>query len=281
MCLAEDMELGDLTSIEETAMLTEYARALDSRRPRPILGDSHAEATVGRLDYDFTALAATPSVVCLVAVRAKMLDQRIRAFVAEHPEAVVVDIGAGFNSAVFRVDPPATVDWYSVDLPAIVALRERLLPTRDGSHCVAASVIESRWAATIPTDRPTLVFADGLFAFLTESAVIGVLRSITEHFGSGVIAFNDYGPVSRANQLLGKLATSGKSNSPHSQWNFPGFKDAHHPETWNPRLSLIEEASVMHDPDAATFPTGLRLASRLATRIPAIARKGRVLQYRF
>jgi len=37
----------------------------------------------------------------------------------------------------------------------------------------------------------------------------------------------------------------------------------------------------MHEPEAALFPPALRHASRLATRAPSIARKGRVLQYGF
>ncbi|TPG32309.1 class I SAM-dependent methyltransferase [Mycolicibacterium hodleri] len=281
MCLADGMDVGGLTPIEETALLTQYARALDSRRSRPILGDSLANEVIAKIDYDFASLAATPSVVCLVALRAKMLDARIRAFVAEHPDAVVVDIGAGFNGVAFRVDPPPTVDWYSVDLPAVIALRDELLRPRDHSHSVAASILEADWVTTIPGDRPTMVVADGLFAFLTEPMVVTALRSVTGHFESGVIAFNDYGPVSQVNKFLGKLATSRKSNSPHTQWNFPGFKDARIPETWNTELTLIEEASVMNQSDSVLFPPMLRLASRMATRIPAIARKARVLQYGF
>jgi O-methyltransferase involved in polyketide biosynthesis len=281
MCLAGGMDVGELQPIEETALLTEYARALDSRAPRPILGDTLADQVVAKIDYDFASLGANPSVVCLVALRARMLDDRIGNFTTAHPNAVVVDLGAGLNNAVFRVDPPSTVDWYNVDLPAVIELRDALLPRHDRSHSVAASVVEPDWAARIPADRPAMVFADGLFAFLSEQAVITVLRSVTSHFGSGILAFNDYGPVSRLNRFMGKLVTSRKANSPHNQWDFPGFKDARHPESWNPDLKLTEEASVMHEPETAVFPPGLRLASRLAARIPAIARKGRVLQYRF
>ena len=114
-----------------------------------------------------------------------------------------------------------------------------------------------------------------------EQAVIAGLRSVAEQFGSGVLAFNDYRPVSRVNRFMGKLLTSRKANSPHNQWGFPGSKDARQPETWNPDLKLMEEASAMHEPEAALFPPALRHASRLATRVPSIARKGRVLQYGF
>jgi len=275
------MDVSGLEPIEQTALLTEYCRALDSRADRPILGDAWADATVGKIDYDFTTLAATPSVVALVALRAKMLDERIARFIRDHRDAVVVDLGAGFSSVVHRIDPPPGVGWYSVDLPAVIAMREALLPPRVGEHMVAASLLEPNWVDTIASDRPAMAFADGLVAFLDEPSVRAILSCVTSHFASGVVAFNDYGPVSKGNRLLGRLATSRKANSPHSQWNFPGFSDAHRPETWNPALTLLEEASVMQRPEAEMFPPGLRLASRLSHRIPAIARKARVLQYSF
>jgi len=275
------VDVSCLKPIEQTALLTEYCRALDSRTARPILGDRLADRTVGKIDFDFASLAAAPGVAALVALRAKLLDARIRRFVTENADSVVVDLGAGLNSAVFRVDPPPTVDWYSVDLPKVIRLREALLPHHDHAQTLATSLHELGWADPIPADRPTMVVADGLVAFLDEAEVIAILRAITSHFESGEIVLNDYGPVSKANQLIGRLATSRKQNSPHSQWRFPGFKDARHPESWNVGLALLEEASIFHQPEAHLFPPGLRLASRLSCRFPAIARKSRILRYRF
>ena len=54
-----------------------------------------------------------------------MLDERVRAFTSENPDAVVVDLGAGLDMGLFRVDPPPAVNWYSVDLPGVIAFRER------------------------------------------------------------------------------------------------------------------------------------------------------------
>jgi O-methyltransferase involved in polyketide biosynthesis len=283
MCLTDGMQVGDLTPLEETALLTEYARALDSRRPRSILHDTLADEVVGKIDYDFIGLGVMTSTVCFVALRAKMLDDRIRAFTEEHPDAVVVDLGAGLSSAVFRVDPPSTVDWYNVDLPAVVTLREAVLPCRDRSHSVTASVTEQDWPDAIPADRPAMIVADGLFAFLGEPCIVAIFRRITEHFESGVVAFNDYGKVGRTNRFTAKYLPTRKRmvRMLSNEWGFRGFKDAHHPETWNPDLRLIEEASAMHEPDVALFPPLLRLGSRMSTRFPALARKTRILCYRF
>ena len=54
----------ELTPVEQTAFLTEYARALDSRWPKPILGDALADEVVGKIEYDFAGLGVQTSVVC-------------------------------------------------------------------------------------------------------------------------------------------------------------------------------------------------------------------------
>lgn len=274
------MDVGALSSVELTTLLTEYARAVDSGRTEPILGDPMAAHTVGQIQYDFSSVGATASVVSLVALRAKIFDELIADFVNRHPDAVVVDLGAGLNSMFYRVGPPQTVDWYSVDLPRVIDLRTALLPGCGNAHPIAADLAEAQWLDEIPRGRPTLIVADGLFAFLTEPRIVDIVVRATEHFGTGVLTFNDYGPVSRLNRVAGKLATRG-SNSPHSQWGFAGFKDAHYPQRWAPGLTLQTEISVMHRPETVAFPPLLRLASRLSHRVPSIARKARVLQYRF
>jgi len=95
-----------------------------------------------------------------------------------------------------------------VDLPAVITLREALLPAHQRAHSVPASLLAPQWVAGIPNDRPTIVFADGLIAFLDEREVIAMVHSITGHFGSGMLSFNDYGPVSKVNRLMGRIATA-------------------------------------------------------------------------
>jgi O-methyltransferase involved in polyketide biosynthesis len=83
------VDVTELSQLEQTALLTQYARTLDSRGPRPILGDTLADDIVNKVDYDFAALGVPASVVCQASLRAKMLDDRVRAFIAERPDAVV------------------------------------------------------------------------------------------------------------------------------------------------------------------------------------------------
>ena len=120
--------ITELTPVERTAFVTAYARALDSRWPRPILGDTLADEIVAKIDYDFQALGVPSSAVRQTALRAKMLDERVRGFISEHPDAVVVALRAGLDTGMLRVKPPATVDRYNVELPNVIALRNELVP---------------------------------------------------------------------------------------------------------------------------------------------------------
>ena len=268
-----------LTPVEQTAFLTVYARALESRWRRPILGDRLADEVVGRIDYDFAGLGVQASVVCQTALRAKMLDDRVRDFVHKHHDAVVVDLGAGLDSGFYRVDPPPSVDWYSVDLPGILALRDEALPTNPHSHSVPVSLAEKHWSETIPGDRPTMLIADGLFAFLPEPVIVAIFRRITDHFSTGEFAFNDYGRIGWVSKLAIKLYPQKMFKDVGSQWGYAGFKDAHHPETWNPRMRLVEEASLAYEPEVDLFPGWIRVATKLSGKSKTGARKARILRY--
>lgn len=122
------IDVGGITPEEETAFLTLKARAVNDGWRRPILRDPGATAAVSKIDYDFHALGVITPVVCQSSLRAKLLDDRVRAFVTEHPNAVVVDMGAGLDDGYRRIQPPATVDWYSVDLPGMATLRDEVMP---------------------------------------------------------------------------------------------------------------------------------------------------------
>ncbi|GAA4205835.1 class I SAM-dependent methyltransferase [Actinocatenispora rupis] len=264
----------DLDPLRETLLLTLYARALDSGRDRPILGDTRSAEVAAAIDYDFARLKVRPSLVCSTALRARRLDDVVRAFVAEHPDAVVLDLGCGLDTRVYRCDPPAGVDWYDVDFADVVALRPRFLPER--SRRLGADVTVPGWLAGLPRDRPALVVAEGLVPFLPGDAFPRLVRELTGHFATGVLALNGYTrfaawamkyhPTIRA---IGITAAQ-------------GFDDPHEPETWRAGLTLAGEDLLVRAPEVAGFPQPLRAATRLMGHSTGIARQGaRILRYSF
>jgi O-methyltransferase involved in polyketide biosynthesis len=156
-----------------------------------------------------------------------------------------------------------------------------VLPAKEHSHSVPVTLNDVHWADAIPADRPTMLIADGLFAFLSEPQIAAIFRRITDHFVSGELAFNDYGHIGWVSQLAVRLAPQKMFKDVGTQWGYPGFKDAHYPLTWNPRMQLVEEASLAHEPEVDLFPAWLRIATRLMGRTKSGARKARILRYAF
>jgi O-methyltransferase involved in polyketide biosynthesis len=266
-----------LTPVEDTLFLTLAGRALDHRSPRPILGDALADRIVRELDYDCGRFGLSASPIINIAHRAKKLDEVAAGFLAAHPDAVGLDLGAGLDTRVFRIDSPPTVDWYDVDLPGVVAARRQLIPRRPHAHDLTADLTDPHWLGGVPSDRPAVVVADGLMAFLADEEMRALLDRIVAHFPSGEIAFNGYTrfAVWAAKHYHGTQSVSGLMKS-------SGFDDPHEPERWNPRLTLVREILLTREPEVAQFPTVLRLWTQLCAQSTAVSRRGTtVLHYRF
>jgi O-methyltransferase involved in polyketide biosynthesis len=178
---------------------------------------------------------------------------------------------------VFRIAPPATVDWYDVDFPEVITARRQLLPDRANAHGIGTNLTDPGWLDAIPSDRPAVVVADGLLAFLAQDDMIALLNRLTGHFPSGEVAFNGYTrfAIWAAKHYHGTQSVAGLIRS-------PGFDDPREPERWNPRLKLVREILLTREPEVAGFPPALRRFTRLVAHSTALSRRGTtVLHYRF
>ena len=183
----------------------------------------------------------------------------MRRFVVLHPDAVVLDLGAGLDDRMFRVDPPSTVDWYDIDFPEVIAVRRQVLPQPTNAHSIGADLTDPNWLDDVPTDRPAVIVADGLIVFLTQHDFVSLLNHLRGHFPSGEVAFNQYTTyaVWAVKHLRGLAAIAGGAAN-------PGFNDPHQPERWVDGLKLIEEIFLTRAPEVTDLPPIVRLTSRLA-----------------
>jgi O-methyltransferase involved in polyketide biosynthesis len=266
--------LPAFTPAQESLFLTLAGRALDSRLPRPFLGDTIADEIITKIGYDlskFPTLTTTMldprTKVFDIAVRAKRLDEVVRRFVIDHPDAVVLDLGAGLDGRMLRVDPPPTVGWYDVDFPEVVALRAQVLPQLINAHNIGADLTHPEWLHDVPTDRPALIVADGLVAFLTQHDFVTMLNRLTSHLPSGQLAFNLYTTYAiwAVKHTHGMAAIAGGVVN-------PGFNDPRQPERWVAGLKLVEEIFLTQAPEVAELPLIMRLTSRLAAPSAAVSR---------
>lgn len=219
-------------SVQWTMLGTLYLRAYESRNQQSILADHAAADAVDRIEYDFKRLRRyllPKSNQYTVALRAWRFDAWTVDFLQRHPDAVVLHLGCGLDSRPFRLDLPAGVDWYDLDVPQVIELRRRLYAETDRYRMIGSSVTEADWLERIPPDRPALIVAEGLLMYLEPEEVRELLQRLTDRFKTGELLFDVLAP------WWVRLSTV-------QHW---GVKDVAEIERWNPRLRHVETATPM------------------------------------
>ncbi|MCK2215472.1 class I SAM-dependent methyltransferase [Actinomadura sp. ATCC 31491] len=229
-----------LHGIRNSAFITLYGRWRDSLDPHPILGDPWAARLVDRLDFDFSQFTQLNYARFTLAARTRLLDDWTRAFVARHPDAVVLDVGSGFDSRVFRVDPPAGCLWYDVDFPDVVALRDRLYPERPGRTSIGAALADPDWLERVPAGRPVLVVADSVLMFLPEQEVRTFLRRVVDRFPGGEVLFTAYSSLAKKWESRKGSGPFFPQNDITVRWTYDGPADL---ARIDERLHLVERRS--------------------------------------
>jgi O-methyltransferase involved in polyketide biosynthesis len=267
----------ELVGVQKTLSPVLKAKALDNRLPAPILGDAYAEQVMRRLDpaYDKGRFGANQLGLAAV-VRAKALDDWARSFLADHREAVVLNLGCGLDARVYRVDPPATVDWYDLDYPSVIDLRQQLLPPREHCTLIGSDVTDLTWLERVPRGLPVLVIAEGLVPYLTEADARLLLTSIVDAFPAGQLEFDT---VSVSAWRASKWDPLGRK---YNALFHCGFDDPAALADWHPRLAFIDEAPMNDSPVLmAKAPATVRRMYRLMNLLPAFKRSSRIVRFRF
>lgn len=183
----------DLGGVPETLLLPLYGRAMDARAARPILGDRSADELVARLDFDFRRISwkLSPYSSLYWARRALILDGVVRDFLSRHPGGTVVNLGAGLDTTLQRIDDGA-VRWFDLDLPEVAAVRRDLLGESPRARLLEASLLTPDWTAALgvnPGD-PVLMISGGVLFYLDEAALRGLFARLPEVLPGAELAFD-------------------------------------------------------------------------------------------
>jgi methyltransferase (TIGR00027 family) len=270
------------TKEKETMLMTLSGRAIQSQWKNPILRDPWAEEAMRHIDYDLskqlTGVASWsmwkdigPTII---ATRAATFDMLTNRYLVDHPDATVLHMGCGMDSRVFRIDPPASVQWFDVDYPDVIALRRQLLPERDAAyHVIGAQLDDLHWMDDVARDRPGLFIAEGVLHYLSETEVKTLLNAVVAHFPGGQMIFDICNSfiVKRAGSNVGGTGATYK-------W---GLDDPQDIKQLEPKLELIKEFKPSEVVAFSRFPLWWRFLYRVQEVNPTLRRMERMVVYRF
>jgi methyltransferase (TIGR00027 family) len=274
------------TKEKETMLMTLSGRATQSQWKDPILRDPWAEEAMRHIDYDMSKTLKGVSAwgmwkdigPTIIATRAATFDQLTTRYLADHPDAVVLQVGCGMDSRVFRVDPPASVQWYDVDYPDVIDLRRQLFPEREAAatsryHPIGAPLADLRWLDEVPRDRPGLLIAEGVLHYLSETEVKALLNAVVAHFPGGQMIFDI------CNSMIVKRAGSNVGGTGATyKW---GLDDPQDIQQLEPKLELIKEFRPSEMVAFSRFPLWWRALYRVQEVNPTLRRMERTIVYRY
>ncbi|MBC3189663.1 class I SAM-dependent methyltransferase [Pseudonocardia sp. C8] len=246
-----------LGTIESTSLPAASARARDSRRRRPVVGDPAAAGLADDLDLgDAPGRADT---LCTL-LRGAVLDEWVREFAATHPAGTVVELGPGLDARAGRLGPDGPAHWVDVELPEVADLRRELLPST--AHLVAGSALDEDWmelARELP--GPYLLVSDQVLTLLPEQGVQRIVFTVARMLPGATLVTD---VLSRA--AADRLA-AGALRGATPDWTCEHPREL---EPWGLRLRDVCDTGTPPPAVATRLPRATRTLAAVLARIPAL-----------
>ncbi len=189
-----------IRDVSDTALWTAAYRAEESERPDALFRDPYARLLAGEHGREIIRRVTQPAVRFGVVLRTAILDELITKAVATGGYDTVLNLAAGLDTRPYRLDLPGTLRWIEVDLPGLVAYKERVLaePPAGLAPPVASCALErcaldltdrsarrALLARTAPASRRTLVITEGLLGYLDADDVAALATDLHAAEGAG------------------------------------------------------------------------------------------------
>ena len=261
------MTAPNLQGIASTLLVPLACRAIESVRPDAIIHDPRSVEVYNALGGNRDFLMGMSGHDLFAAVmRVRQFDTFASAFLASHPGGMMVDIGCGLDTRFYRLDD-GQMNWFGLDLPAVINLRQQWLPDANRCKCIAKSMFDLEWLDEVQQiNKPVIFLAEGVFPYFSTREVKPMLTAIAERFPAGELVFDAMAPfVMRLHKGSSVLKHSGAQ----VHW------DAKNPaelETWG--LRLLERWGYFDKPEPRLG------AASLMRYIPPLANTVYVLRYR-
>lgn len=230
-----DLNVTGLKGVSETLLTTLYLRSLETKRKDGIIKDDHAVEIVKRINYNFTENNSQFS-QALIAIRTEIIDELVKKFINQHPDATIVNLGTGLCTRFFRVDN-GSINWFCIDLPEVKLVWDNLIHKSERLHYLSYSALDFKWIQNIKEIAPDkiLIIAEGLLMYFSEIEVRQLFKALKNNFVQSEIIFDSLGIFLAQNSRL----NSGKLKIDASyKWGIKNLKEI---ETWERGIKLLDQ----------------------------------------
>ena len=185
-----------LGTIQETLLVPLWARARDCDEPSPVLHDPKAREILERLDYDFTPLDGARASQLGCCVRGAQVDRWVRAFLNQHPEGTVIELGVGLNSRFERVDN-GRARWFELDLPDAMDLRREFFDDTPRRTLLSGSALDDDWIELVRahSQGPWFICSEGVLVYFRPEDVRALFTRVADALPGAQFVYDSMSPL--------------------------------------------------------------------------------------
>ena len=180
-------------SVERTLCIPLWSRAIAVKKLPQILPDHDAVRILKEMGEKKppTVFYHMECAALAGAIRQYDFACEIGAYLKNHPEATIVELGAGL-SCLRRQMKNDSNPWVNVDFPDVIACREKYIPRGKNEKNVVCDITDHRWFDEVPFEdgKGVIFLAAGVLHYLTQDAVRALLSAMAERFPGGVFVFD-------------------------------------------------------------------------------------------
>ena len=161
-------------TIQETLIIPLYGRKVCSDHFPHLFRDSEAERICGMLDYDFEEngkkMETTAGLFGALEVAQRQYDlaSEVKDYLKSHPGAAVVNLGCGLDDTFRKCDNGRCLG-YNIDMPAVIAIRNNLLPAGERETNIGCDLNDEAWMEKIDASGGAVLYAAGLSSCSTAA----------------------------------------------------------------------------------------------------------------
>ncbi|WP_058304386.1 class I SAM-dependent methyltransferase [Gorillibacterium timonense] len=217
----------DWPPISETLFIPLAARAAETTRKNPIFTDEKSLEMLRTIDTSTTVTDGGELATQGILARTKVIDDEVKKIIAQTPNAVILNLGAGLDTRMNRIDN-GLLTWFDLDLPEVISLRSRFFSENDRVRFISKSVLDASWVEEIPLpeNSTVVIVAEGLLMYFPEEDVIRFFTLLAKRF-SGAHLFFD---------VVHRFFVNKKMSSPFL-WGLDRAKDI---EKLNEQVRLVQ-----------------------------------------
>lgn len=186
------MQQGGLKGVEQTMLLPFWGRYSESVKPNGLMKDDMCIKIVEENGFDFSGITRQHHQISRLAwiTRAWTTDIELKRLVENEPEATVVCLGCGLDTAFYRCGH-SSLNWYDIDLPNVMALRERLIPPHPRCRAIAGSILDETTFQRIDVKGRLVFMLQSVLCYFEKNDVKRVFSHMAQ-LGKSSVIFDYY-----------------------------------------------------------------------------------------